>query len=407
MPGLLPQNSILKKTIIFRILVKVYDAYQLWELYKKYARQIKLIDKDVYHFFIFPFYHTGGAEKVHADIVNANSSKKQIVFFTGNSYNDQNKQLFIQNATCIELFPLLRNNYYKKKILAIIIEKLNKTGNNIVFSSHSKEFYSEIVPEIYKKNKCIDLIHSFVHEGEPGAEYWSMPVIDKLNKRVVIGNEIKNMLLKQYRLNNIPWELSDRIEVIHNYVDISNNICPDDKDLNRLNVIYVGRISAEKRVEEIIEIANRITRKNNICFYFIGPGMEQLTKSTLSTNIHFVGNLAKRELDSYYELAHIIMLLSSREGIPIVLMEAMAMGVVPVTTNVGGIPELVEHDKTGLLIENDSDKEIRVNTAVENILLLNNNRPKLHQIGMNAYTHLKNNFSKDLFNIKYKNLLKK
>jgi len=405
MPALFKQSG-LKKTIIFKWLAMLYDANNLWRHYKKIHIQINAISDDVHHFFIFPFYHTGGAEKVHADIVKANKSRSQIVFFTGNSINDQHKSDFFNNAICFDLFLLFRKDYYKRKILRCIVNKINKSGNNIIFSSNSHDFYSQIVPAVYKKNKCIDLIHAFTHENEPGAEKWSIPVADKLYRRVVICKAVKNMLIEQYEKNNISASYHGKIEVIYNFVNIAETVDLESRGNLPFTVLFIGRNSPEKRLEDIIETAKILTKNNDIIFRFIGPEIEAYAEINGNKKILFMGNLSARELYPYYGSSHIIILMSGREGLPVVLQEAMAFGVVPVSTNVGGIPELIENGKTGFLIENNFDQQDRINKAIEHIQVLFQNRELLTELSKNASRFVNENFSKEQFESGYRKLLR-
>jgi glycosyltransferase involved in cell wall biosynthesis len=158
-------------------------------------------------------------------------------------------------------------------------------------------------------------------------------------------------------------------------------------------------------VGHIIEVADKITNEKNILFYFIGPGMDELCKANSNNRIHFTGYISQEDLISYYRSANIIILLSEREGIPVVLMEAMACGTVPVSTNVGGISELVEHRKTGFLIENNTDKVVLINKATEYILQLYSDQVLWTEISKKAYLFSINNFSQEKFNNSFQKLL--
>jgi glycosyltransferase involved in cell wall biosynthesis len=84
-----------------------------------------------------------------------------------------------------------------------------------------------------------------------------------------------------------------------------------------------------------------------------GPDRERVERAVtllgLQDRITLTGALNQEEVREQFENADIFVLPSLAEGIPVVLMEAMASGVPCVTTPVNGIPELIEHERTGLL----------------------------------------------------------
>jgi len=76
---------------------------------------------------------------------------------------------------------------------------------------------------------------------------------------------------------------------------------------------------------------------------------------------------------------------------PLSLLEAMALAKPPIATKIGGIPEIIEHGRTGLLIKPGDEKEL-----AENILYLANNPKKAEKIGKNASKYVISNFSPEI-----------
>jgi glycosyltransferase involved in cell wall biosynthesis len=95
---------------------------------------------------------------------------------------------------------------------------------------------------------------------------------------------------------------------------------------------------------------------------------------------------------------------SSREGFPMVIMEAMIHGAVPISTNVGGISENIINKQNGILI--DAVDEIEIVTQLLNAVeYYANNRNELKKISRNAYEYAKQHFNKQNFIQAYKKLL--
>jgi amino acid transporter len=93
----------------------------------------------------------------------------------------------------------------------------------------------------------------------------------------------------------------------------------------------------------------------------------------------------------------------SREGFPIVLMEAMGYGAIPITTAVGGIPYHIKDGCTGFLVPS-TDEESIINNFISHIRSLNEERALLKQMSDNCRSYAKENFSKATFQTEYKKL---
>src|SRR3546814_5772316 len=96
-------------------------------------------------------------------------------------------------------------------------------------------------------------------------------------------------------------------------------------------------------------------------------------------NVRIAGEITDREtLFTFYEDAHLILLTSWREGMPLVIMEGMSHGVVPVTTAVGEIPSYISADKyrNGFVIADHKNTEQIVQDFVRQIVYLSDNRAR-------------------------------
>ena len=121
-------------------------------------------------------------------------------------------------------------------------------------------------------------------------------------------------------------------------------------------MLAVGRLHPVKDHAFLIRACQQLKSTGTNCLCLIaGEGqertqLEQLIKDlNLEAEVELLGHLSRRQLDSYYALADAVVLTSRSEGIPLVLMEAMARGKVVLAPNITGIPELVLNGKTGFL----------------------------------------------------------
>jgi glycosyltransferase involved in cell wall biosynthesis len=73
-------------------------------------------------------------------------------------------------------------------------------------------------------------------------------------------------------------------------------------------------------------------------------------KAGVAERVRFVGSLSQEKLSEYYAAADVLVLASSREGWPNVLLEAMACGTPVIATKAGGVPEIVTSIEAGVVV---------------------------------------------------------
>lgn len=135
-----------------------------------------------------------------------------------------------------------------------------------------------------------------------------------------------------------------------------------------LNVLFVGRLVAEKNPDVLIRACVALAERRpsfQLRLHVVGDGplgsqLKQEAAGIQRENLEiiFLGALRNWEVQAEYESAHVVCLPSSSEGLPVVLMEAMAQGVAVVSTPVAAIPELITHGVTGVLVAPGSVGEL-------------------------------------------------
>lgn len=155
----------------------------------------------------------------------------------------------------------------------------------------------------------------------------------------------------------------------------------------------VIRLSEEKRPLLWLEIAAEVRRKiPNIQFLFVGDGPlrneleERTTHDDLKGSVFFTGYV-KNVLTAMAAM-DLFLLTSHSEGLPNVLVEAQALGVPVVTTDVGGANETLAHGITGWVLENDDIQYI-----ADIIVKLLRNKAWLKEAAHEAPAYVKNKFN--------------
>jgi colanic acid/amylovoran biosynthesis glycosyltransferase len=122
-------------------------------------------------------------------------------------------------------------------------------------------------------------------------------------------------------------------------------------------ILCVGRLVPEKGQTVLLEaLATLARRGHRVALTLAGegpsrPALEELAQNLgIAAQVTFLGAVGQEEIGALYESASIFCLPSFAEGVPVVLMEAMAMQVPVLSTHITGIPELIEDGLTGLLV---------------------------------------------------------
>jgi len=157
-----------------------------------------------------------------------------------------------------------------------------------------------------------------------------------------------------------------KMRVVHCGVDVTQ-FAPHTKEphTGRINVLCVGRLVSVKGQSLLIEAVRCLLDEGmdlSLTLVGKGPTEEALSAKVislgLSESVQLAGPIGQDAIRDYYELADIFCLPSSAEGVPVVLMEAMASGIPVLTTRIAGIPELVEDGVSGMLVAPGSLPEL-------------------------------------------------
>ena len=183
---------------------------------------------------------------------------------------------------------------------------------------------------------------------------------------------------------------------------IPNGVAPDEYDPasiaadNPQIILGMGRMEAVKGFDLLLEIFSDIAKeRKKVQLHLVGEGREfaRLLETSLRHSLHdkvvfnkaAVGEKKKR----FIEGCTLFICPSRWEGMPLVVLEVMAAGKAVVAYDVGGMGEIIEHDKNGILIP-PFDTQLMTQKVIE----LLDNRSKREQLGKCArQTALKHNWS--------------
>jgi len=186
--------------------------------------------------------------------------------------------------------------------------------------------------------------------------------LERSNKLIAVSDFTRRELLKYYNVKEA------KIRVIHNGVDIHKFAPPEDKakvkqelgfSNKEFNILSVGRLYARKGLFTLIKSVSIVAKKyRNVKLIISGKGqsneMKKLVdyaeKLGIHSNILFTGYFPDAKLPKLYQAADIFAFSTFYENLPFAVLEALSSRLPVVTTNVGGIPEMIEDGKNGFLV---------------------------------------------------------
>jgi glycosyltransferase involved in cell wall biosynthesis len=167
-------------------------------------------------------------------------------------------------------------------------------------------------------------------------------------------------------------------------------------------VLYVGRFEPLKGGDLAIDAFARIARDyKDVHFLFVGPdnGLQSSLQTTAEhyacnafesgdlNRFHFLGRQSPEIVASCRARASVVTVTSRFENFPLSLIEAMSEGCPSVATSVGGIPEIIEHGDTGILVEPTSES---IASGIQQVL---NNPNQAAERAAKAKLDVKSRFS--------------
>jgi colanic acid/amylovoran biosynthesis glycosyltransferase len=173
---------------------------------------------------------------------------------------------------------------------------------------------------------------------------------------------------KEMIISECNGQFRNNIAVIHCGVDTqvfrphAENSLPQ-RGSGPLTILCIGTLHEVKGQTYLIEACRLLHERGiDLACHFVGDGPDlaaltkQVVQAGLADQVHFHGRLTRAEVADLLRNVDVVVTPSvpinngRREGIPVVLMEAMSSGVAVVASGISGIPELVEDERTGLLV---------------------------------------------------------
>lgn len=249
----------------------------------------------------------------------------------------------------------------KKGVDLSIVPKMRKIMK--VFQPNIVQTHRYVLPYAFLssvglKVKRVHTIHNIAEKEVPRKQ---LPLQKMLFKNfgvipVAITPITKKSIETYYNLND------NEVPLIYNGIDLEKCIQKKNTKINEsATVLHIGRFAPQKNHMMMVEAFAEVVKKYPTCeLELIGDGdlvesvRQRVVELAIEKNVRFIGLL-----DTVYTKmaeSDIFILPSNYEGMPITLIEAMATGLPIVATAVGGVPDMIEDGKSGLLVDVSKEK---------------------------------------------------
>lgn len=348
------------------------------------------------------------------------------VFMTGPNISDKNKlggiisfiilylDFYSGHVDYIPRSPSKRSIFFFLKVINKLKSAFKKTHYDVIHIHSALNLNALIrdsiivflVPKRIKK-----VIH--IHGGEyltNNPNYFTKILIRKFlkgNNVIVLSETEKIIIKKNYRPHKI-FVLKNSVRIpFKNNVEEPRLIV--NKINNSVNLCYIGRIDKHKGLDYFYKALSKFQNAGysfRFSLYGNGPECDSYVKKfseKFSNSFYYGGVVHEKSKTEAFLNSEIFILPSLFEGLPMALLEAMALGRLVIATKVGSIPTLISNNQNGFLVSPANSDELF--TAMQKLVAHKN----LSIISKNAIKTIDEQYNAELINKSiteiYKNII--
>ncbi len=261
-------------------------------------------------------------------------------------------------------------------IPSLFFKLLTIPKDSIVHLHIAQAFIPEIVYIASKLKKFSYIAHFHTDVGPSGKLGILLPLYKRIFLKRVLKSASKIVILnRKYRiLINRDYNIFKNIVIIPNGVSKKFFINKKNTKHEQTNLLFVGRLSIEKNIPKLIKAASLL--KSKAILNIVGDGekkieIEKYISSNNVKNVILHGKINGKDLINFYQNTDIFLLASDYEGLPLVLLEAMASGTSIIASDVIGIREII--GDAGILINPPTSENFAraIDNLIENKKLIN------------------------------------
>lgn len=298
---------------------------------------------------VLPYFAYGGAEVMVSRLASHLDQKNieaEVICIFGEARNNDLEKAIQDHGVPIHFIG--KGKGFSASAAARLFRELDRFAPDIVHTHLSACVYC--APWVISRNrKMLHTVHNMpAHELiRPKRVLMRMMYASGYAVPVAISREIRTQTDQFYKLKKEP-------ELIYNPVDVGRFAFTGKREEEPFTVLNVGRLSVQKNQQLLVRAFSQVYEKNsNTRLLILGDGplrkdlQDLIEREGLKECVSLEGNVTNTE--DYYAKANIFALSSVYEGLPLVVLEAMASSLPIVSTDVGGVKDLVSDN--GMLVQ--------------------------------------------------------
>lgn len=234
------------------------------------------------------------------------------------------KLILTNKIDAIYIHTASKGSFYRKSIFCILGFMLRK---KVILHMHGggfKEFFYSSSPLLKR--------------------YIAFVLVNFTDRLIVLTDGWNNWFTSNFNFVQKPITVKNSVKKIE-----------ENKNDGIEEIIFVGRLSEEKGVSDLLKALKSLNISRCFQLNVVGSGdidFEAVVYELgICEKVNFFGQLARKEAQKLIGSADILVLPSYKEGLPIVILEAMSAHTTVIASNVGGIPEIIDDGYNGLLVE--------------------------------------------------------
>ena len=191
-------------------------------------------------------------------------------------------------------------------------------------------------------------------------------ILKQMDTLTTVSNNYAHLSREVFDLDRLPTVIPNFVDLTRFNGQLPNRNPPEESQIPR--IVHISNFRPVKNPESMARIFSGIRKKINAELWLIGDGAEMescqeiFREHGVSNDVHCWG--LQRDVPPILAQTDLLLMTSRNESFSLVALEAMACGVPVLSTNVGGIPEVVINGHTGALFDPD-DEETAINFGIE------------------------------------------